>query len=173
MNTRDTDPWNDEDPDENDGGTLHEFSFADLDVFATDHCAEPDSPGVRSWSDDATDEPADTQVDALLFTVANPADSVSATALIGGQIYRIDLSPQVESMTEAELSDEILFIASLASQQALAGQHLLVSAHMTSMGSDRVATQSFLEHSLRLPTPEAVLATKARVFADRYLDQDD
>ena len=168
-----TDPWDDEDPDQIDSAPPHEFSFAELDVFATDHCAEPDTPEIRFWPDDATEEPADTQDDALLFTVSNPADSVSATALIGGQIYRIDLSPQVESMTEAELRQEILLIASMASQHALAGQHLLVGAHMTSMGCDRVATQSFLEHSLQLPTPESVLATKARLFADRYLDQDD
>ncbi len=72
---------------------------------------------------------ADT-VSTVLFTATNPDGTVSVTALMGGQILRVDLSPQMTTMTESELAEEITVIASLARRQAQAGQHVLIALIM-------------------------------------------
>jgi len=108
----------------------------------------------------------------MLFTVTNPHGTVSVTALANGQPVHVELAPEVVDMTEGRLSEEISVIAGLATQHARAGQHLLASALLQRMGHDRTATLGFLERELGLPSPEAVLAHKAQVFATRYADDD-
>jgi hypothetical protein len=104
----------------------------------------------------------------LLFTVTNPAGSVTVSVEIDGRIQRVALSPDVTKMTEAQLSDEIMVIARLARQQALAGQHALLVECMHELGHDRVGTRGFLSRGLGLPSPEDVNTEKAQVFATRY-----
>ena len=112
-------------------------------------------------------------VQTLLFTATNPPGSVSVTALLDGRILRVDLDPQVETLTESQLAEEISLIANMARQQARAAQHAVVLEFMHTLGHDRVATRGFLEHDLDLPSPQTVLAEKARVFASRYADDDE
>ena len=124
-----------------------------------------------------TIDPMDTEDDAehvmtALFTVTNPGDTVSATALIGGRIHEITLAGTASSMTETELAEEILVIAGLATQKARAAQHAVIVEMMQSMGHDPVMLRGFLEYQIGLPTPEAVAAENAAVFATRYQRQD-
>jgi hypothetical protein len=111
--------------------------------------------------------------EAMFFTVSNPPGTVSVTALIDGRVARIELEPQVVRMTERELGEEILLIAQLAIQNARAGQHVIAAGLMRRLGLDPVTARSFLEHELRLPCAETVLAEKAEIFATRYAQEDD
>ena len=115
---------------------------------------------------DADDE----TLDILLFTVTNPAGSVTVSAQIDGRVHRVELSADVTRMTEAQLAGEIEVLARLARQEALAGQHALLVESMHELGHDRVATRGFLLRNLGLPSPEDVHAEKTRVFATRYSD---
>ncbi|MGW4099256.1 YbaB/EbfC family DNA-binding protein [Mycobacterium sp. NPDC004974] len=110
---------------------------------------------------------------AVLFTVTNPPGTVSVSALASGQPAYIDLSPRVVDMTEGQLTDEILVIARLAAQQALAGQNLILSSALERLGVDRTSIRNHLEHDAGLPSVEAVLAEKAQIFATRYQDEGD
>jgi hypothetical protein len=108
-----------------------------------------------------------------LFTVTNPAGTVSATATIGGRLHRVELSANVTRMTEPQLADEIIVLADLAAQKAKAAQHAVVVQLMRAMGHDSVVTSRFLEHDLGLPSPESVTARTAQIFAARYKLQDE
>jgi hypothetical protein len=108
-----------------------------------------------------------------LFTVTNPAGTVSATAAIGGRLQQIALSAKATDMTETELAEEICVLADLARQKAHAAQHAVIVQQMRSMGHDSVMTSGFLERDLGLPSPETVEARRAEVFAARYPFDDD
>ncbi|MBJ7341429.1 MAG: hypothetical protein JHC64_27275 [Mycolicibacterium sp.] len=104
------------------------------------------------------------------MTVSNPADTVSATALLNGRIMTVDLARAVTSWSEAHLAEEIVVIATLARKQALAAQHSFTAAFMQQLGHDPAATRGLLERELGLPSPSDVLAEKAHIFATRYQD---
>lgn len=122
---------------------------------------------MASESDDAE------EVESLIFTVTNPPGTVSVTALPNGAPYRVELSKAAAGMTEHELAEEISVIARLAQQNALAGQHLLMSAMLSDLGVDRAYATSYLHRELGLPTPESALMDKAEVFATRYEHEQD
>ncbi|WP_319452679.1 MULTISPECIES: YbaB/EbfC family DNA-binding protein [unclassified Mycobacterium] len=102
----------------------------------------------------------------VLFTVENPARTVSATALVGGQIQHIGLT-NVTAMTEREVSEEIKVVANLAARKAQSAQHAVVVELMHTMGHDRLMTGSFLEREIGLPSPESVNDIIAQSFSTR------
>jgi hypothetical protein len=110
---------------------------------------------------------------AALFTVTNPAGTVSATATIGGRLHRVELSAKATDMTEAQLADEIVVLAGLATQKAQAAQHAVIVDLMRTMGHDSVMTSGYIEHDLGLPSPQTAEARRADVFATRYAMQDE
>jgi ESX secretion-associated protein EspD/H len=117
------------------------------------------------------DEEDDASAAVMFFSVTNPPGTVSVTTLTDGRPIRIDLAPQVTSMTENQLSEEISLIARLASQNARAGQHLLIAGMMQRLGHDPLSARSYVEHELGLPSPATVLANKAQIFATRYAEE--
>ncbi|OBA77140.1 hypothetical protein A5641_19380 [Mycobacterium sp. 1554424.7] len=119
-------------------------------------------------ADDAGDGPE-------LFTVTNPPATVSVSALMDGRTQRVDLSPNVTSMTESEVAEEILVLADLARQKGLAGQHthLLQSDELSEDSGlpglgEGVDLREFMENFMQLPTPEQADAAQSQVFATRY-----
>jgi hypothetical protein len=126
----------------------------------------------------AETDPADTPDDVdeeqcLMFTVTNPANTVSVTALTNGSPLRVDLGNTVTRLTEIELAEEISTVARLSCTNARAAQHLLVSHALQQNGVDPVTARSFASFELGLPTPEEALGEQSRVFASRYDDQDE
>ncbi|WP_166907069.1 YbaB/EbfC family DNA-binding protein [Mycobacterium sp. DL440] len=162
----DDDPWDDETDD-----VEHESS-----LDALDFTNPTEQPGDNSELAAPTPDAAAADDDAILamfFTVTNPPGTVSVSALASGQPAHVDLSPRVADMTECQLADEILVIARLAAQQALAGQNLILSSALEQLGVDRTSIRNHLEHDAGLPSPEVVLAEKAQIFATRYRDDGD
>lgn len=113
-----------------------------------------------------TDEP---DISSQLFTVTNPPGTVTVTALMDGRILHVELAPQVSTMSESDLADEILVIADLARQKGLAGQHSFLFDTMNGLGaSDNSAIRDLLENGLALSSPEQAAEAQAEVFATRY-----
>lgn len=108
----------------------------------------------------------------LLVSASNTAATVTATALTGGQILRVELASQVVKMTEHELAEEILGVSAMVRQQGAAARHAIIAEVMRLLGHDPSATRSFLERNLGLPKPDTVLTTKAAEFAKRYAEDD-
>ncbi len=156
-------PWDDDEP--IDAG--EDSALDALDEYAP--AEEPDD-AADPWDTPEPSKHDDGTVSTVLFTATNPDGTVSVTALMGGQILRVDLSPPVTGMTESELAEEITVIAGLAQRQAQAGQHVLIALIMRQQGHDPASTQSFLERDLGLPSPSTVNTQRARIFATRYAD---
>ncbi|MEV3903674.1 YbaB/EbfC family DNA-binding protein [Mycobacterium sp. NPDC050551] len=102
------------------------------------------------------------------FTVTNPPGTVTVTAFLDGRIQQVELSPRVVGMTEADLAEEIVVIASLATTDARSAQFSFMLDGMREHGHSDVATRDFLTRDLELPSPEQADARRAEVFATRY-----
>ena len=130
------------------------------------------SAASQGWN--VGDESADDGfVETLTVTASNRQGTVSARALLDGRVIDIAISPNVMRMTEAELADEIMLVATLARQQGRAAQHAYVAALMRHLGHDEAGTRSFLERDLGLPSPETVLKEKAAALASRPANDDE
>ena len=116
-------------------------------------------------ADEGDDEPP-----VPVFTVSNPPGTVTVSAYLDGRVHEIDLAPTVTRMTEAELAEEIVVIAGLATQSARSAQFSFMLEGMCSQGHDAATTRDFLNRDLDLPSPEQAEAARADVFASRYAD---
>jgi len=121
------------------------------------------------------EEEADEEDGLQLFTVTNPPETVTVTALMDGRTQRVQLAPTATSLSEFELAEEILVLADLARQKGLAGQHTFlleseaVSESMHQIGvEDNEILRGLIDNVMHLPTPEQADAAQAEVFATRY-----
>lgn len=159
----------DDDGDESPVDALHDYAPSEPEDSDTDLAA------IDSQTDAAPDAAADEGESPEMFTVTNPPETVSVSALMDGRTQRVELSAKATNMTEAELAEEILVIADLARQKGLAAQHdyLLeddsLSDTMREMGMDGSdVVRDFMENGIGLVTPEQAAAAQAEVFATRY-----
>ncbi len=128
--------------------------------------AGPESPGAPLGAD-RRDGPA-----MPTFTVTNPPGTVTVTTYMDGRVHYIDLSPQVVSLTESMLAEEIVVIAGLATQDARSAQYTFMLEGMRDQGHDNAATRDFLTRDLDLPTPEQAQAARAELFSNRYAGEE-
>jgi hypothetical protein len=105
--------------------------------------------------------------------VTNPPGTVTVTAFLDGRVKQVDLSPKVTEMTEADLADEIVVIAGLATADARSAQYAYMLEGMRRQGHDDVATRDFLARDLDLPTPDEAKAARAQLFSTRYAGDHD
>lgn len=125
--------------------------------LASDHAGIADEPGAHG---------------DVSFTISNPSGTLSATAALGGRMQRIDLMGGFK-LDEAQLGEEIVELATLAREKALAAQHEVTAELMRSLGQDRAGVSSLLTHTIGLPTYESASARSAEVFTARYHANDD
>ncbi|MGV0714564.1 YbaB/EbfC family nucleoid-associated protein [Mycolicibacterium sp. XJ662] len=151
MATRDRTPH-----DSDDLAAALDFSVAD------DGSTASDLDALDVYDGDVPDTAQDP-----VFTVANPDGSVTVTAAPDGRVQQIELSPKATAMTEADLADEIVVVAALATQDAKSAQYADMLEAMRQQGHDDAATRDFLTRDLALPTPEQAAAERERVFATR------
>ncbi|MEE6178192.1 hypothetical protein [Mycobacterium sp. 050134] len=147
-----------------------------LDAFAP---AEPEDTGDELDAIDSQTAASATEADEAenleLYTVTNPPDTVSVSALIDGRIHQVHLSAKVTNMSESELTEEILVLADLARQKGLAAQHAYLlgeAVNPENAGELDPKTaevlRDFMENGMKLTTPEQAAAAQAEVFATRY-----
>lgn len=146
--------------------TLAELEDGDTELEALASAAE------------ATDEEESEDDGLQLFTVTNPPDTVTVSALLDGRTQRVSLSAKVTSMTESALAEEILVLADLARQKGLAGQHTYLMDSMSELQGmeefDEIGLEgtdflrNFMDSGMQLSTPEQAAAAQAEVFATRY-----
>ncbi len=178
------------------GGSAADAGDADpLDFAGGDHAGDaaatfdevpdyaPEQVDVHATSLDAVDAAVDAgdeadDEDALpLFTVTNPPGTVSVSANMSGMIQQVELSAKVNTMSEAELADEILVLAGLARQKGRAGQHAFILEQvgqtdvMRELGEGDIGGLSrflAMPEGVSLPTSQQAAAAEAEVFATRY-----
>ncbi|OBH39609.1 hypothetical protein A5692_00555 [Mycobacterium sp. E342] len=158
-----------EDDEESSVDALHDYAPSEPEDLDTDLAA------IESQTDTGREAGEGEEEAPQEFTVTNPPETVSVSALMDGRTQRVELSPKVTSMSEAELAEEILVIADLARQKGLAAQHSYLlgddslSETMREMGIDGgEVVRDFMENGIGLVTPEQAAAAQAEVFATRY-----
>ncbi|WAC91710.1 hypothetical protein [Mycobacterium sp. Aquia_213] len=150
-----------------------------LDAYAPTEPEEVDTElDAIAATTEATEDEDDEEEAGPQFTVTNPPETVSVSALIDGRTQRVTLSPTATNLTEAELADEIVVLAELARQKGLAGQrtYVMESAaenaglqELNDMGLDSTQLlRDFVDTGMRLPTEEQAETAQAEVFAARY-----
>lgn len=144
-----------EQPDDDVGGDL-DYLYADDDAVV---------PGPADAEESAS---SDGQPAQIGYTVTNPPQTVTVTALMDGRIHRVRLAPGVTRMTEVELAQEVLVIAELACQDGRSAQYDVMYSGLRELGHDRAEARDFLSRSLDLPSPEEAVAHRAHIFATRY-----
>jgi hypothetical protein len=108
--------------------------------------------------------------------VTNPALTVSVSTDFMGAIQRVDLSPELRSMTESQLADEICVLAHLA---RLKGQASMLTGILADPGiaetaravglDPETAIPDFLDRvGMDLATPQQAATAQEEVFAARY-----
>jgi hypothetical protein len=130
-----------------------------------DDSDEVDAAGAELYLVEAPDAE---EAPGAAFTVTNPPGTVTVTAFLDGRIQQIELSPNVAGMTEADLAEEIVVIAGLATMDARSAQFSFMLDGMREHGHSDVATRDFLARDLELPSPEQADARRAQVFSTRY-----
>jgi hypothetical protein len=127
---------------------------------------------------EAAEEEEEEEEGAYGYTVTNPPETVSVTALMDGRTQRVKLSAAATKLSESEVADEIIVLAELARQKGLAGQHTYLTENadqiegldgLAELGIDSNQMLSELMRSgMQLPTPEQADAAQTEVFAARY-----
>ncbi len=118
-------------------------------------------------------DPVEDGVPVPLYTVANPPGTVTVTSFLDGRVSRIELHPRAARMSEAQLAEEIVVIARLATQDARSAQYAFMLEGMRQQGHDDADTRDFLSRDLDLPSPERADAERAALFATRYVGDHD
>ena len=160
--------WDDDADEEQDGSAAIGFDLSDVSVPAggadveTDWCSGDDNVSV---------DPPEKHLD-VIFTVTNPSGTLAASVGVGGRIRRIDVN-DVLGHDEAQLSEEIAELATLARERARAAQHEVTAELMRRLGQDRANVSAFLQYSIDLPTFESARALQADAFSARYRANDD
>lgn len=137
---------------------------SDLDLLLTSDDETPEVDTAGSYADAIAPE-ADTSFDdgeaqddeaprVVVFAVSDPAGNVTAEASIAGSIQRIKLAPKATSMTESELSRNILATAKLANMKGRAVQRALIEGVLAAEGLDDERVEAIIEmNAPDLPTP--------------------
>ena len=135
--------------------------------------AEPAESDLDALADYTTQPAEDDEIPVPVFAVTNPPGTVTVTAFLDGRVKQIDLSAKVTEMTEADLADEIVVIAGLATAEARSAQYAYMLEGMRQQGHDDVTTRDFLARDLDLPTPDEAKAARAQMFSTRYAGGND
>ncbi|CRZ16586.1 hypothetical protein [Mycolicibacterium neworleansense] len=111
--------------------------------------AEDDGFGAVDAETSVEDEEQIPVVQAI-----NPPGTVTVTAYLNGSVAQVDLDPKVTAMTEAQLADEIRFVAGVAAKRATAVVHIGVVNMMVEQGMDFQEARDFVGTNMPFATPE-------------------
>lgn len=153
--------YDDVDPEGPDLSVLGEY------VPAPSEADEHRDTGAELYLVDPADA-EDPQPAGAVYAVTNPPETVTVSTFLDGRVQQVELSPKVVGMTEADLADEIVVIAGLATMNARSAQYAVMLDGMREHGHSEVATRDFLARDLELPSPEQADARRAEVFSTRY-----
>ncbi|WP_110727290.1 hypothetical protein [Mycolicibacterium porcinum] len=102
---------------------------------------------------DAETEPTDEEQIPVVQAI-NPPGTVTVTAYLNGSVAQVDLDPKVTTLTEAQLADEVRFVAGVAAKRATALVHIGVVNMLVEQGMDFREAREFVGTNMPFATPE-------------------
>lgn len=102
---------------------------------------------------DGEGEPEDEE-QIPVVQVINPPGTVTVTAYLNGSVAQVELDPKVTMLTEAQLADEIRFVAGVAAKRATAVVHVGTVDMLVEQGMDFREARDFVGTNMPFATPE-------------------
>ncbi|MGV0811233.1 hypothetical protein ABQF34_04685 [Mycolicibacterium boenickei] len=119
---------------------------------------------------DAHDADPEDEEQIPVVQAINPPGTVTVTAYLNGSVAQVDLDPKVTTLTEAQLADEIRFVAGVAAKRATAVVHIGVVNMMVEQGMDFQEARDFVGTNMPFATPEQAGEAELALIA-RHSDQ--
>jgi hypothetical protein len=132
-------------------GTAHDTGLDGVHDY-TDHHVEHDEDDAFGVID-AEPAPEDDEQIPVVQTM-NPPGTVTVMAYLNGSVARVDLDPQVTTLTEAQLADEIRVVAGVAAKRATALVHIRVVNMLVEQGMGFDEARDFVATNMPLATPQ-------------------
>ncbi|MGA5543832.1 hypothetical protein ACPCIR_18425 [Mycobacterium sp. NPDC051198] len=117
----------------------------------TNHEVEDEDDGFGAID---TGTAAEDEDEIPVVQAINPPGTVTVTAYLNGSVARVDLDPKVTTLTEAQLADEIRFVAGVAAKRATAVVHVGVVNMLVEQGMDFREAREFVATNMAFATPE-------------------
>ncbi|QZH66298.1 hypothetical protein [Mycolicibacterium farcinogenes] len=137
--------------DSTDHGTTHDTGLDGVHDYTGRHVEDDTDDGFGAF--DAGNEPADEEQIPVVQTM-NPPGTVTVMAYLNGSVARVDLDPQVTTLTEAQLADEIRVVAGVAAKRATAVVHIRVVNMLVEQGMGFDEARDFVATNMPLATPQ-------------------
>lgn len=102
---------------------------------------------------DGEDQPEEEE-QIPVVQIVNPPGTVTVTAFLNGSVAQVDLDPKVTMLTEAQLADEIRFVAGVAAKRATAVLHVGTVNMLVEQGMDFREARDFVGTNVPFSTPE-------------------
>lgn len=145
-----------------------EHEPSDLDAFGDPApVAEEAGSGFDDLGGYASASDIDEVDEGPIFSATNPPGTIGVHAYMNGSLQRIDLSPSVVGMTEAQVAKEISELAAIATMKAGAGQYVYLLYATVQQIGDSPDVRELLRSTLGLPTPEEATEAEA-AYTRRY-----
>jgi hypothetical protein len=135
--------------------------------YSNHEVEDDEDDGFDAFENEA---PAEDEEQIPVVQAVNPPGTVAVTAYLNGSVARVDLDPKVTTLTEAQLADEIRFVAGVAATKATAVVHIGVVSMMTEQGMDFREAQDFVTTNMPFATPEQAGEAELALIA-RHSDQ--
>ncbi|MED5815671.1 hypothetical protein VST63_25200 [Mycolicibacterium sp. 050232] len=129
----------------------HSIGLDAVDDHADHEVEELEEDGFGSIDEEAGPEG---QEEVPVVQAINPPGTVTVTAYLDGSVAQVDLDPKVTMLTEAELADEIRFVAGVAAKRATAVMHIGVVDLLVDQGMDFREARDFVGTNMPYATPE-------------------
>ncbi|ORV27401.1 hypothetical protein K1X22_09775 [Mycolicibacterium farcinogenes] len=129
----------------------HDAGLDAVHDYADHGAAEFENDGFGAINDEAK---PDDQERIPVVQAINPPGTVTVTAYLNGSVAQVDLDPKVTMLTEAQLADEVRFVAGVAAKRATAVMHIGVVNMLVEQGMDFRDAQDFVATNLPYATPE-------------------
>ncbi|MBP3085812.1 hypothetical protein [Mycolicibacterium fortuitum] len=131
---------------------------------------EPEEPAVNSFGA-IYDEAESEETEQLpVVQAVNLPGTVTVSAYLNGSIAHVYLDPKATTLTEAQLADEICFVAGVAAKRATAVLHGDAVNMLVEHGMDVREARYFVETNMPYATPEQAGDADQALIA-RHLSQ--
>lgn len=117
----------------------------------TNHEVEDEDDGFGAID---TETAAEDEDEIPVVQAINPPGTVTVTAYLNGSVAQVDLDPKVTTLPEAQLADEIRFVAGVAAKRATAVVHVGVVNMLVEQGMNFREAREFVGTNMPFATPE-------------------
>ncbi|OBF44334.1 hypothetical protein A5719_07660 [Mycolicibacterium peregrinum] len=129
----------------------HDSGLDSVHDYPSHEIDEVEDDGFGAFDGEA--EPEDHEQIPVVQAI-NPPGTVTVTAYLNGSVAQVDLDPKATTMTEAQLADEIRFVAGVAAKRATAVMHIGVVNMLTEQGMALHEARDFVATNMPYATPE-------------------